>query len=140
MTTKSFKGLLDDGSTDQIYLHGGDPTKGYRIHKFLIIPNTPGANIDSTMKIFKKSPAAANAEVDFTDPLLIGVAWIYNDTYETQNQITFDNEVFNQDIYIQHYDDKASNKCNYYLELEEVTMSDAEQAVVNFNAVIENTS
>ena len=56
--------------------------------------------------------------------------------------VIFDKETVNQDIFIMH-DEKsagAGNAVNYYIELEEVRMSDGESAVVNFNAALEHTS
>ena len=48
----------------------------------------------------------------------------------------FDHEIVNQDIFITHIESDGSESVNYYLELEEVTMTKSEQAVVNFNAAL----
>jgi len=82
--------------------------------------------------------------VDFSDDSLLGAAYLEGNSgehYSDQQTVLFDSEVFNQDIYITHQDIKADpgKDCNYYLELEEVKMSDAEAANVNFVAALVHT-
>jgi len=132
---KTFRGLIADTLTDTIVLHTNDGSTGYRIVKFQIIPATPGANIDAVVKIWKTSPAAATGTVDFSDQNLLAVAWMYNDTYETQDTIVFDTEIFNQDIYVQHFDDKASNEINYYIELEQFKLDLNENTVATLKDI-----
>jgi len=130
----SYRGLLVDGGQDTINLHTNDGKTGYKVIKFQIIPAIPGANIDAVVKLFKVEPGTPVATIDFSDNTLLAVAWNYNDTYETETIIVFDNETFNQDIYIQHFDDKATGSINYYLELEQVDLTE-DQALV---AIIKN--
>jgi len=123
---KTFRGLLADGGQDRIRLSTIKGKVGYRIAKFQIMANTPGVNIDSLVKITKTdSGVAPTNSVDFTDSDLLGAAWLYNDTYETDMVIIFDSEIFNQDIFIEHHEDKSSHSTNYYLELEVVPLDDA---------------
>jgi len=142
---KSFKALLADGGQDQIYLAGGDSTKGYRISKFQIMNELPFQydNSEHCVKIYKTLQASVDGAVNFNDDNLIGVAIINNSTSGYQSPsipvIIFDKEVINQDIYITHLDGQGNQDCNYYLELEEVTMSDAEAANVNFVAALTHT-
>jgi len=143
MTIKTFRGKLEDGEQDQIYLHGGDSGTGYRIVKFQLFPNKPGTQtIESTVSIFKvtgKGSGTTTAVVDFEDNTLLGAAF-YQDrheaTYVTSETVIFDNEIFNQDIYLTMTDTVGTQPINYYLELEEVMMPKGEQAVVNFNAAL----
>jgi len=140
---KTFRGLLADGGQDQIYLAGGDSTKGYRIAKFQALSNYPrGASPECVLKIYKVSQTTAGATdtIDFNDQTLLAALYYEGDAnnyYTNQTDVIFDREIFNQDIYITC---KVSDgTMNYYLELEEVTMSDAEAANVNFVAALLHT-
>jgi len=132
---KTFRGLIADQGQQRLNLHTNDGKTGYRIVKFQIIPAAPGANIDAVVKIWKSAPSAATATVDFSDQKLLAVAWMYNDTYETQDTILFDTEIFNQDIYVQHFDDKASNGINFYIELEQMSLDLNESTVATLQSI-----
>ena len=141
MTIKSFRGKIQDGGQDQIYLHGGDPAQGYMIAKFQAVGVTLASQAyEALLQIFKVPQTSASASIDFTDQTLLGIAYwgshggISPLQGYVQNVI-FDNEIFNQDIYITCKDSDAQ-PCNYYLELKQVTMPGPEQAVVNFNAAL----
>jgi len=145
MTIKTFKGQLADGGQDQIYLAGGDGSTGFRIAKFQIMSQEPygGGSGEHCVKIYKTFQASIDGVVNFDDDKLIGVAIINNSVGGYDNAsvpvIIFDKEVINQDIYITHNEGQAAQACNYYLELEEVRMSDAEAANVNFVAALVHT-
>jgi len=140
MTIKTFRGLLQDGGQDQIYLHGGDSGTGYRIVKFELMGNEPGAkSLEGSCKIYKVLQTAVDNVIDFSDNTLLAAGEYHkeqNTAYPLSNSVVFDNEIFNQDIYITWKDNTADEKLNYYLELEEVMMPKGEQAVVNFNAAL----
>jgi len=135
MTIKTFRGLIADGGTDTLLLHTNDGSTGYRIVNFQIIPNTPGVNIDAVVKIWKVTPQAATATVDFSDNTLLAVAWNYNDTYETDDVIIFDREIFNQDIYVQHHEEKSTHAINYYIELEQMPLALDENTVATLKDI-----
>lgn len=133
---KTFRGLIEDGATDTIVLHTNDGSTGYRIVNFQIIPNTPGVNIDAVVKIWKVTPpTVATATVDFSDNTLLAVAWNYNDTYETDDVIIFDREIFNQDIYVQHHEEKSTHAINYYIELEQIKLDLNESTVATLKDI-----
>ena len=70
---------------------------------------------------------------------MLAAGWLPFKTsnFDTDQGIAvFDHEVVNQDIYVTHIDTDGSLPVNYYIELEEVTMSKGEQAVVNFSAAL----
>jgi len=141
-TIKVFKGKLADGEQEQIPLLGGKSGTGYRIVKFELMPGVLTSDIISIIKINKLSTAATST-IDFNDQILLaaGVIRVGNLISETHTSITmFDREVFNQDIYINCKNLDANVDINYYLELEEVKMTGPQEAVVNFSAVILNTS
>ena len=135
MPIKSFRGMLADGATETISLHTNNGSVGYKIKKLQIIPNTPGSNIDGVVKVFTIEPGAAAATVDFSDQTLIAVAWNYNDTYETQQVVVFDNVTFNQDIYVQLQEDKSSGAMNYHIELEQVKLDLNENTVATLKDI-----
>jgi hypothetical protein len=124
---KTFRGLIADDSQDTIVLHTNDGSTGYRIVKFQVIGKEPGAgDQESVVKIYKVSQTAVDGVIDFADNTLLGVA--YWESYGTQysssppGPIIFDQEIFNQDIYVTHKDLNAGALCNYYIELEQVKL------------------
>tara|TARA_Y100000034_G_scaffold37144_1_gene45673 strand:+ start:170 stop:610 length:441 start_codon:yes stop_codon:yes gene_type:complete len=129
---KTFRGLLADGGQDRIRLGTIQGKVGYKIIKFQIIQETVSQqSSESLVQIWKTEVVTvptASATVDFTDPDLLGVAYLThhdNSAYGITNDIIiFDNEIFNQDIYVTHTDNQQSYACNYYLELEVIQLSD----------------
>ena len=139
---KTFRGLIADRGQDTIVLHTNDGSTGYRIVKFQIYFNTPGADSqDSCVQIWKKEQTSvpANPVVDFSDQTLLGVAQLVQASsvlYQTTTgPIIFDNEIFNQDIYITHIDSESTYPCNYYLELEQVKLSETENTVATLKNI-----
>ena len=45
--------------------------------------------------------------------------------YAKSEVIIFDNEIFNQDIYVTYYDASVGQPINYYIELEVIPLDDA---------------
>ena len=82
-------------------------------------------------KIYSKDQTGSLANsVDFTEGDLLAVA-IYNGNaaafnYPTNETIIFDNEIFNQDIFIYAGDTVATADTNFYLELETVKLTDVQ--------------
>ncbi len=129
---KSFRGSLDDLEVDTIRLSTNDGKTGYRIVKFELMPSLPGGAVqDSVMQIYTMPQTTASSTVDFDNPLLLAAA-IYSQhqtQYTFNTGVIFDNVKFNQDIYITHKDEAVGQACNYYIELEQVTLSVSEAAV-----------
>jgi len=121
---KTFRALLADGGQDRIRLQTIKGKVGYRIVKFQIFPTNGGATVDSNLKIWKVSDESASSTIDFSNSNLLAAAIYYNGTYEIDHTVVFDNEVFNQDIYIQHHEQLGSEPTNYYLELEVIPLDD----------------
>jgi len=141
---KTFSGLLADGAQDKIHLAGGDSTKGYKINKFQLLPyDIMTEDYEGVATIHKTSQASAPAVVNFNDDSLLGAGYWNSSSssniYPDDLTVTFETEIFNQDIFINWEDTKSNSGMNYYLELEEVTMSDAEAANVNFVAALVHT-
>ena len=142
MTIKTYRGMLDHGNQIKIPLATLDGSSGYRIVKFEIMTQEPyGAGSgEHIMKIYKIPQTTANAEVDFSDNTLLGAAITNNSTsgyqYATVPSVIFDNEIFNQDIYVTHknlHGDVAA--CNYYIELEQVKLDLNENTVATLKDI-----
>ena len=136
----SFRGLLADEQQDTITLQTNKGLKGYRIVKFQAIPEKMGdANGEHTLKIYKIEQTTIDLDVDFSDNTLLGVATVSNSTggttYPPRMTVIFDNEIFNQDIYITHADNAGSAKCNYYIELEQVKLDLNENTVATLKDI-----
>ena len=85
---------------------------------FLNIPD------ELLFKIYKIPQSTANDEVDFSDQTLLGVSYTAITTSASYvEHIVFDNEVFNQDIYITMVDGSGNGyPGNFYIELETMTL------------------
>ena len=125
---------MANGTQDTVSLHTNDGSIGYRIKKFEIMPHVPGDNNDQELicMIWKvEQPTSALSDntttrPNFSDNKLLACAFAVNDTaaHLNYNEVTiFDNEIFNQDIYITVRDiGGATQDCNYYLELEQIKL------------------
>jgi len=127
---KTFRGLLADGGQDRIRLQTIKGKVGYKVKQFVAIGAAPGTiDIESVFKIYKTDQSGAiNGLINFTDSDLLGVSYWKegNSLNETpSNSIIFDNEIFNQDIYVTYEDVAGSSAANYYLELEVIPLDDA---------------
>ena len=129
---KTFRGMIDstlgNEAQDAVVLHTNDGSTGYMIAKLEIFPNQPGAvDTEGIVKIFKVAQTAIDGLVDFSDQTLLAAAYYTQyagQPYDTNSLIvTFDREVFNQDIYVV-YDEISGTQqsMNYYLELEQVKL------------------
>jgi len=141
MTIKTFRGLMADGTQDTIILHTNDGSMGYRIVKFQSIPKSPyNATQESIVKIYKVSQPTATIDglVDFSDNTLLAVAiFKQHDTtnYMAFESVIFDNEIFNQDIYVTNYDAATGESINYYIELEQVKLDLNESTVATLKNI-----
>jgi len=149
MTIKTFRGLIADGAQDTILLHTNDGSTGYRIVKFELFPQEPGTTAqESLCKIFTISQTAVTATVDFNEPTLLASAYIAfaqfapsaQSYYGMDKVTTFDNMIFNQDIYITHYEVRGSKACNYYIELEQIKLDLNENTVATLKDIRNSTA
>jgi len=144
---KTFRGLIPDGGQDTVVLHTNDGSTGYRIVKFQVMPKLPGTvaaeHVVQVFKVEQTTVPTTNPEIDFSNNTLLAAAVVGNSTNATQyspiGAIIFDNEVFNQDIFVTHTEANASEECNYYLELEQVKLDLSESTVATLKD-IRNTS
>jgi len=140
---KTFRGLIADGGQDTIPLRTNDGSTGYRIVKFQLFPNLPGTqDTESTVQIFKIKQSAVSttvATVDFSDQTLLASAYYAEtasmDFNATPDIVIFDNEIFNQDIYITHTEAKGTQQINYYIELEQIKLDLGENTVATLKDI-----
>ena len=144
----SYKGMLTSGNQEKIRLRTLKGKKGYRITKFQIISELPGtSDYEFIAKITKVRDPSIVADVQFTDSKLMAVAYLkgrsgadFNDFTE---QIIFDHEITNQDIFVQVSDADATTLtvgCNYYIELEEIELSDLQATEITLRNIRQVTS
>jgi len=128
MVVKTFRGLLLDGGQEKIRLTSPDGQTGYRIVKLQIFSYAPGVKqSENVVKIYKVSQTAVDGIVDFSDSTLLAAAYLETSDSPTttdnpQNTI-FDQEIFNQDIYVTQDDVNGGDPCNYYIELEQIKLT-----------------
>ncbi len=129
---KTFRGILDDGAQNKIRLSTKQGKIGYRIKDFEFLPNQPGdASSENVLQVFKidmsESLATGGAKIDFSDGNLLAALYYtsgVNASQTTYNVVMFDEDIFNQDIYITHTDNSGSTKANYLLKLEQHNLTD----------------
>ena len=124
---KTYRGLLADDGQDRIRLSTIKGKVGYRIVKFQVMGPNANTNLEHVVKIYKKS-TTVSTDINFTDSDLLAAA-IINDTadphYIPAPVVIFDQETFNQDIYITSKGHDNTTNINYYLELEVIPLDDA---------------
>ena len=137
---KTFRGFIADGGQDTIVLHTNNGSTGYRIVNFRITPEKPATFQTSTIMIWKVEQATVptvTAVVDFSDNTMLAVGnFIFNSGEGAINdQVIFDNEIFNQDIYITHTEEIAALNCNYYIELEQIKLDLSQSTVATLKDI-----
>jgi len=130
----SFRGLLVAGGQHKIRIEGATGAIAWRITKLQAMTYTPTTvAAESVIKIYREEQSGTpTSTIDFTDDELLGTALWTSDSnsyYRPQNlNVIFDNALFVRNIWITHFNDTGSASCNYYIELEEVTVSAAGMA------------
>ena len=134
--TISYKGTLAIGEEDRISLATIQGKVGYTITKFQLISTTPGAgDYEYVGKITKVKDPNIGATINFTDADLLGVVYYKgklsaNEPASTDT-IIFDNEKFNQDIFVNITDAGGGTiACNYYIELQTMDLSELETTML----------
>ena len=134
---KTFRGLLADQGQDRIRLSTKKGKIGYRIVKFQLFPAgaTSSFSYESFGSIFKivQTSVPGDGVPDFSNGNLLGCGYYTQSSSGATNpedlNVIFDQEIFNQDIYITHSNSESSAAINYYLELEVMSLSDNAAAV-----------
>jgi hypothetical protein len=139
MPIKSFRGMMIDGAIDTVTLHTNTGSTGYKIKKLQVMANSPfNKTQESVLKIYKIPQTAVDGVVDFSDNTLLAAAvFKQHDTvnYMAWESVIFDNEIFNQDIYITNYDAATGESLNYYIELEQVKLDLTQNTVATLKDI-----
>ena len=124
---KTYRGLLADGAEDRIRLQTIKGKVGYKIIKFQVMGIHENVNYETVIQITNISVTPSDS-IDFTDANLLAAA-LYGDASPNTTQggstIIFDQEIFNQDIFISAKATEGSTAMNYYIELEVIPLDDA---------------
>ncbi len=143
MTIKTFRGLLADGEQLEINLRTNKGNIGYRINKFELFPHQPGQQtVENTVQVFKSKQAGTISTtavvINFGDQDLLAAGTFHEshgDNLVTKFFTVFEREVFNQNIYVTHTDTIGTVACNFYLELEQVKLSDNESTMATLQSI-----
>lgn len=136
---KSFRGIISYDGQDTISLHTNDGSTGYRIVKLQVIGADPRTITDEQMlKIYKIPQDTQTSTVDFSDPTLLACAYYEGELTPANisgTTIIFDQEIFNQDIYVTNF---GSSSMNYYIELEQMSLDLNESTVTTLKDIRNN--
>tara|TARA_R110002020_G_scaffold313784_1_gene529016 strand:- start:25 stop:486 length:462 start_codon:yes stop_codon:yes gene_type:complete len=148
MPIKSFRGRLTSlnpaggfGTKDitTIKLATNNGSTGYRIVKFRLMAPDASENVEGVVKIYKIPQTSIDGNIDFADNTLLAVGVISQSATDQTNpndqEIYFDNEVFNQDIYIYNLGADYDANVNYYIELEQVKLDLNENTVATLKDI-----
>tara|TARA_Y100001963_G_scaffold94013_1_gene129534 strand:+ start:389 stop:838 length:450 start_codon:yes stop_codon:yes gene_type:complete len=144
MPIKSFRGLITSydsaipgSGINTISLHTNDGSVGYKIVKFQIMPNNFNESDEYNVKIYKTPQTEATTTFDFSDNTMLAAAFIETVSGAAEGVspvILFDNEIFNQDIYVTAKS-QAAKSINYYIELEQVKLDLNENTVATLKDI-----
>ena len=137
---KSFRGKLEDLTSESISLHTNDGSTGYKIVKFQLMPIKLNDEQASTVKIFTIPQTGTPTDtIDFSDNTLLAAGtFSQDDTSNNQPEaitVIFDNTTFNQDIYLTHIDGQVGKGVNYYIELEQIKLALDENTVATLKDI-----
>jgi len=140
---KTFRGKIGSGGLHTISLHTTSGSVGYRIIKLRIVQQSPGTiDNEGLIQVWKVNPGTGVAirTINFSDPTLLGISlWTGDDSGEKGTYTftsIFDQEIFNQDIYVTYYDVRTTNDpMNYYLELELMKLNENENTVATLKDI-----
>ena len=136
----SFKGKLPVGEQDRIKLSTINGKTGYIIKKFQILPVDIGTvSFELIGQIYKTDQTGSvGTAVDFSNADLLASSVLIGKSSENlQNIVTiFDNEKINQDIFVNITDASGgTNPCNYYIELEAMSLTDLESTMLTLQNI-----
>jgi hypothetical protein len=137
----SFRGQLAMGVEEMIPLSTIRGLVGYKITKFQIMSSAPGTtNSEFIAQIYKTEDADnVNTTPDFSNNRLLAVSYLKEGASEDKplsDVVIFDNEKFNQDIYVNITDAAGGTlACNFYIELEQMSLDLSEQTVATLKDI-----
>ena len=136
----SYRGLLEDTDMETILLSTKKGEIGYRIITFKLFPNVPNVNQSSLVSIFKTEQTSAATTANFSSQNLLGTGLYVakESTFTADETVSFDQEIFNQDIYITHTEINGSRAINYLLEVEVIKLDESQAMVATLRDIRNN--
>jgi hypothetical protein len=140
--TKEFiiKGRSASGSTETINLSGSRPGYGFQLHDFKLwgSNNLGNTSMEGWATLARSSTGISPIDPDFSNDALVAVAVFMTHTspaYPPQalNMIN-DLVILTQDLTLMVQDTGDGDPINYMLKFKEVKLSDAREAVSNYQA------
>ena len=138
MPIKTFRGKMINDSMDTISLHTNNGSIGYKIVKFQVMQTTDD-DVESTIKIYSVSQTTNTNDIDFSDQTLLAACYFTSASsgqlYPEEQNVIFDNRVFNQDIYVTLRGHNFAADVNYYIELEQIKLDLNENTVATLKDI-----
>ena len=125
---------MADGEIVEVNLKSKEGKLGYRIKRFELMFANVTDSIKSVVKIYNTNPFVTTGTPDglinFEDQNLIAAGILSGKADQTQypeDMVTvFDQETFNQNIFITHSEIAGNQPINVYLDLEQFTLNENE--------------
>ena len=137
----SYKNRLPMDVEERIRLKTIQGKVGYKIKKFQIISQAPGAASHELVGKIRLTPDPnVGPTVDFSDGDLLACSF-QMDQEVGNDVIIVDTEIFNQDIFVQIGSANSSSvEANYYIELEAMSITDIEATMLTLKNIRSVTS
>ena len=140
--TKEFiiKGRSASGSTETINLSGSRPGYGFQLHDFKLwgSNNLGNTSMEGWATLARSSTAISPIDPDFNDDALVAVSVFMTHTspaYPPQSlNMINDLVILTQDLTLMVQDTGDGDPINYMLKFKEVKLTDAGEAVSNYQA------
>ena len=131
--------MMKSDQVDTIPLSTRNGSTGYKITKMQVISGNPVSENDRwVVKIYSVPQTTPDVLVDFSDQTLLAVGVFSShsssQTYPEDMTIVFDNNVFNQDVYITAKAESGTN-VNYYIEMEQIKLDLNENTVATLKDI-----
>ena len=138
MPIKTFRGLIANNTQEEINLRTNNGKTGYRIVKFQVLGINEDVDYQTVVQIFKTRQTTIADTINFSDNDLLAAA-LYGDATSTSTQalgtVIFDQEIFNQNIYVTTKATTGTTSINYYLELEQIKLNDNESTMATLQSI-----
>ena len=135
---KSYRGKLVNDSQETIRLRTNNGLTGYKIKKFQVMQSTDD-DVEASIKIYSVKQTSNTNTIDFTENTLLAAIYFTSSSsgqlYPEDQTVIFDNEVFNQDIFITLRGHNFAADINYYLELEQVKLDKNEATMATLQNI-----
>jgi len=137
----SYRGLMPADSFDTILLSTKKGEVGYRITKLEVVSGGPvGLSPEAVIQIWKDPQSATSYNIDFSNNRLLAAAFYENNQNvagDGGSVIIFDQEIFNQDIYLTCA--STDGAINYYLEIEVIKLDESQAMVATLKDIRNNS-